>query len=98
MKQQLNEVKRMQKLAGVISEAEKQRDYEVDLYSADTITLNGEELDVDKLEDDNQDYRNFILDQEEKAFMYKGKPATIYSIDLNDGSVDEPKISITTFG
>ena len=34
-----------------------------------------------------------LLSQPDKAFIYKGKPATLDAIDLADGyDVDEPKI------
>jgi biopolymer transport protein ExbD len=90
----MKEIKRMMELAGLINEAEK--DIEIDIDSAEQITLNGEELDSDKL-GTNKKYRDIILKAPDKAFMYKGKPATITAVDLNDGSEDEPKIYLTIF-
>jgi hypothetical protein len=75
----------------------EEKEYEIDIYSAEDITLNGEELDSDKIES-NSKYRKMIMDQPDKAFIYKGKPATIFGIDLADGyEVDEPKIYLTTY-
>jgi hypothetical protein len=84
------------KLSGAkVNEAKnKEKDIEVDIDSADQITLKGKELDSDKL-GTNKKYRDLILKAPDKAFMYKGKPATITAVDLNDGSVDEPKIYLT---
>ena len=73
---------------------EKEKDIEVDIDSAEQITLKGKELDSDKL-GTNKKYRDLILKAPDKAFMYKGKPASITAVDLNDGSVDEPKIYLT---
>ena len=72
----------------------KEKDIEIDIDSADQITLKGKELDSDKL-GTNKKYRDLILKAPDKAFMYKGKPASITAVDLNDGSVDEPKIYLT---
>lgn len=73
---------------------DKEKDIEVDIDSAEQITLKGRELDSDKLGTDKK-YRDIILKAPEKAFIYKGKPASITAVDLNDGSVDEPKIYLT---
>ena len=72
----------------------KEKDIEIDIDSAEQITLKGKELDSDKL-GTNKKYRDLILKAPDKAFMYKGKPASITAVDLNDGSVDEPKIYLT---
>lgn len=96
MKQSINEIKRMQQLAGILSEAQNEKDIEISIDSAETITLNGKELDSEKLGTDKK-YRDTILKAPEKAFMYKGKPATITAVDLKDGYVDEPKIYLTTY-
>jgi hypothetical protein len=69
----------------------EEKEIEVDIYNAETITLNGEPLDSDKM--NNTKYRNMLLSQPDKAFIYKGKPATLDTIDPADGyDVDEPKI------
>jgi hypothetical protein len=73
---------------------EKEKDIEIDIDSAEQITLKGKELDSDKL-GTNKKYRDLILKAPDKAFMYKGKPASITAVDLNDGSEDEPKIYLT---
>jgi hypothetical protein len=84
------------KLTGAkVNEAKnKEKDIEIDIDSADQITLKGKELDSDKLGTDKK-YRDLILKAPDKAFMYKGKPASITAVDLNDGSVDEPKIYLS---
>lgn len=92
----INEAKRMQQLAGILTEAQKEKDIEISIDSADAITLNGEELDSDKI-GTNKKYRAEILSAPDKAFMYKGNPATITAVDLNDGSEDEPKIYLTIY-
>jgi len=79
----------------------EEKEYEIDIYSAETITLNGEELDSDKIQTSSK-YRNMILGQPEKSFIYRGKPATIYAIDPVDnhsyhGHEIEPKIYLTTY-
>jgi hypothetical protein len=71
-----------------------EKDIEVGIDSAEQITLKGKELDSDKL-GTNKKYRDIILKAPDKAFMYKGKPVSITAVDLNDGSVDEPKIYLT---
>jgi len=82
-------------LKKIINEAKnKEKDVEIDIDSAEQITLKGKELDSDKL-GTNKKYRDLILKAPDKAFMYKGKPASITAVDLNDGSVDEPKIYLT---
>jgi hypothetical protein len=73
---------------------QKEKDIEIDIDSAEQITLKGKELDSDKL-GTNKKYRDIILKAPDKAFMYKGKPVSITAVDLNDGSVDEPKIYLT---
>lgn len=70
------------------------KDIEISIDSAEEITLKGRELDSDKLGTDKK-YRDTILKAPEKEFMYKGKPASITAVDLNDGSVDEPKIYLS---
>jgi hypothetical protein len=72
----------------------KEKDIEIDINSAEQITLKGKELDSEKL-GTNKKYRDIILKAPDKAFMYKGKPVSITAVDLNDGSVDEPKIYLT---
>jgi hypothetical protein len=96
MKQQINEIKRMQQLAGIITESQTEKDIELDIDSAEEITLNGKELDSDKL-GTNKKYRDAILKAPEKSFMYKGKPASITAVDMNDGYTDEPKIYLTIY-
>lgn len=71
-----------------------EKDIEIDIDSAEQITLKGKELDSDKL-GTNKKYRDIILKAPDKAFIYKGKPVSITAVDLNDGSVDEPKIYLT---
>jgi len=69
----------------------EEKEIEIDIYNAETITLNGEPLDSDKM--NNTKYRNMLLSQPDKAFIYKGKPASLDAIDPADGyDVDEPKI------
>jgi hypothetical protein len=77
-----------------LDEAQKEKDIEIDIDSAEQITLNGKELDSDKL-GTNKKYRDLILKAPDKAFMYKGKKATITAVDMNDGDTDEPKIYLT---
>jgi hypothetical protein len=96
MKKQINKIKRMQQLAGILSEAQKEKDIEISIDSAEEITLNGEELDSDKL-GTNKKYTDTILKAPERAFIYKGKPASITAVDMNDGYTDEPKIYLTTY-
>jgi len=66
------------------------KEIKVDIYSAETITLNGKPLDSDKM--NSTKYRNMLLSQPDKAFMYKGKPVSLDAIDPADGSQDDPKI------
>lgn len=96
MKQSINEIKRMQQLAGILSEAQNEKDIEISIDSAEEITLKGKELDSDEL-GTNKKYRDAILSAPDKSFMYKGKPATITAVDLKNGYVDEPKIYLTTY-
>ena len=77
-----------------LTEAKKEKDIEIDIDSAEEITLKGKALDSDKLGTDKK-YRDMILSAPEKAFIYKGKPASVTAVDLNDGYADEPKIYLT---
>jgi hypothetical protein len=77
-----------------LNEGKKEKDIEIDLDSAEEITLKGKALDSDKLGTDKK-YRDMILSAPEKAFIYKGKPASVTAVDLNDGYADEPKIYLT---
>jgi hypothetical protein len=71
-----------------------EKDIELDINSADQITLKGKPLDSDKLGTDKK-YTDIILKAPDNAFMYKGKPASITAVDMNDGYTDEPKIYLT---
>ena len=66
------------------------KEIKIDIDSAETITLNGEPLNSDKM--NNTKYRNMLLSQPDKAFMYKGKSVSLDAIDPADGSEDNPKI------
>jgi len=92
----MKEIKRMQELAGLTNEAQEEKDIEIDINSAEEITLNGKELDSNKLGTDKK-YTDIILKAPDKAFMYKGKPASITAVDMNDGYTDEPKIYLTVY-
>ena len=72
----------------------KEKDIELDINSAEEITLKGKPLDSDKIGTDKK-YTDVILKAPDKAFMYKGKPATITAVDMNDGYTDEPKIYLS---
>ena len=83
-----------QYLSEKVNEAQTQKDLEIPIDSAEEITLKGKPLDSDKLGTDKK-YTDIILKAPDKAFMYKGKPASITAVDLNDGFTDEPKIYLT---
>jgi hypothetical protein len=69
----------------------KEKDHKLEYYHADDITLNGKPLDVNKFEKSST-YRDNMVGQPEKSFMYKGRPATIYGTDP-----DSEMILITTY-